>query len=39
MMTKRQVMLSGVAVAALAALGARLGIGRARSEDSPEVSR
>jgi len=37
MMTKRQFILSGVAAAALAALGARFGIGRARSEDSAEV--
>ena len=37
MMTKRQFALSGVAVAALAAIGGRLGIGRARSESTPEV--
>ena len=37
MMTKRQFLLSGVALAGLAALGVRLGVGRARSEDSAEV--
>jgi len=37
MMTKRQFMLSGAAVAGLAALASRFGIGHARSEDSPEV--
>ena len=37
MMTKRQFMLSGVAIAGLAALGARLGISRARSEGAAEV--
>ena len=37
MMTKRQFLLSGVAVAGLGAIGARLGIGRARSENAGEV--
>jgi peptide-methionine (R)-S-oxide reductase len=36
MITKRQLLVSGAAVV-LAALGARWGIGRARSEDTPEV--
>jgi peptide-methionine (R)-S-oxide reductase len=36
MITKRQFLLSGAAVV-LAGLGARWGIGRARSEDTPEV--
>ena len=37
MMTKRQVLFSGAAFAGLAALGARFGIGGARSEDSAET--
>ena len=37
MMTKRQFLLSGIALAGLAAVGAKLGIGGARSEDTPEV--
>ncbi len=37
MMTKRQVLLSGAALAGLAALGARFGIGGARSEDASET--
>ena len=37
MMTKRQFLLSGVAVAGLAALGVRFGMGRAQSETSAEA--
>ena len=37
MMTKRQFLLSGVAVAGLAGIVAKLGIGRAQSEASAEV--
>jgi peptide-methionine (R)-S-oxide reductase len=37
MMTKRQFVLSGVAIAGLAGIAAKLGIGRARSEASPKV--
>jgi peptide-methionine (R)-S-oxide reductase len=37
MMTKRQLLLAGVPFAALVALGARLGIGNARSEDADAV--
>jgi peptide-methionine (R)-S-oxide reductase len=37
MMTKRQALFSGAALVGLAALGARLGIGRAQSEAAPET--